>query len=57
MAKVMKKMIDVAIGDKVVVVKTVVSKVEDKDNIELTFDDGSTMRAAKAADPAIEVGV
>lgn len=55
MAKVAKKLVDINPGDKYAVVKTVTSITKTMDEVQIIFDDGSTMKAAISSDPAIEI--
>ena len=56
MAKVMKAMKDVAVGDVQVVVRKVVEKHETVTGWVLLWDDGKKEQFEKAAAPAIETG-
>lgn len=56
MAKVMKKLADVRVGDVQVHLHTLVEKVETVTTWELTWDDGTQDTFDKASDPAIETG-
>lgn len=56
MAKVMKKLADIRVGDIQTHLHTVVEKHETVTGWELVWDDGKTDAFDKAGDPAIETG-